>query len=156
MSSVLDKRTAIVELLKANNYRQDISKSLKINRMFVWKTLKRYEETGDIHNRPGQGRPRTIELPNWKNSPEKRLRETPRDPSRIWQKSPLCRMEPCQLFSGRTWRCPHSSMSRNTNFLLKLLTNGSKNARFFFPVFKMTRCQTSFSVMRRNSILNTT
>ena len=53
MSSVLDKRTAIVELFKAGNSRQDISKSLKVNRMFVWRTLKRYEETIDIQNRPG-------------------------------------------------------------------------------------------------------
>ena len=65
-------------------------------------------------------------------------------------------MEPCQLFSGRTWRCPHSSLSINTNFLLMLLTNDSKDARFFFPAFKMARCQTSFSVMRRKSMLNIT
>ena len=44
MSSVLDKRTAIVELFKAENSRQYISKSLKVNGMLVWKTLKRYEE----------------------------------------------------------------------------------------------------------------
>ena len=65
-------------------------------------------------------------------------------------------MEPCQLFSRRTWRCSHSSMSRNTNFLLKLLTNDSKDARLFISSFKMARCQTSLSVMRKNSMLNTT
>ena len=43
MSSVLDKRTAIVELFKAGHFKQDISKSLKVNRMLVWWTLKRYE-----------------------------------------------------------------------------------------------------------------
>ena len=48
MSSVLDKRTAIIELFKAGNSRQDISKSLKIAKMLVWRTLKRYEETRDI------------------------------------------------------------------------------------------------------------
>ena len=68
MSSVLDKWTAIVELFKAGNSRQDISKSLKVNRMLVWRTLKRYEESGDIPNRPGQNRPRTA-----RNPPEKRL-----------------------------------------------------------------------------------
>ena len=57
MSSVFDKRTAIVELFKAGNSREDISKSLKVNRILVWRTLKRYEETGDIHNKPRQGRP---------------------------------------------------------------------------------------------------
>ena len=63
MSSVLDKQTAIVELLRAGNFRQDISKSLKINRMLVWRTLKRYEETEDIQNRPAQGRLRTARTP---------------------------------------------------------------------------------------------
>ena len=63
MSSVLDKRTAVVELFDAGNFRQDISKSLKVNRMLVWRTLKRYDETGDIQNRPGQGRPRTDRTP---------------------------------------------------------------------------------------------
>ena len=58
MSSVLDKRTAIVELFKARNFRHDISKSLKVNRMLIWRTLKRYEEAGDIQNRPGKDRPR--------------------------------------------------------------------------------------------------
>ena len=59
MNSVLGKQTAIFELFKARNSRQDISKSLKVNRMLVWRTLKRYEDTGDIQDRPGQGRPIT-------------------------------------------------------------------------------------------------
>ena len=63
MSSVLDKGTAIVELIKAGNSRPDISKSLKVNRMLVWRTSKRYE-TGDVQNRPVQGRPRTARTPN--------------------------------------------------------------------------------------------
>ena len=54
MSSVIDKRTEIVELFNTGNSRQDISKSLKVNRMLVWRTLKRYEEIGDIQNSPGQ------------------------------------------------------------------------------------------------------
>ena len=52
MSSILDKRTAIGELFKAGNSRQDISKRLKVDRMLVWRTLKCYEETGDIQKRP--------------------------------------------------------------------------------------------------------
>ena len=65
MSSVLYKRTAIVELFKAGNSRQNISKSLKVNRMLVWRTLKCYEETGYIQKRPGQGVPELLEPPNW-------------------------------------------------------------------------------------------
>ena len=52
MSSVLVKRSAIVDLFKSGNSRQDISKNLKVNRMLVWRNLKRYE-TGYIQNRPG-------------------------------------------------------------------------------------------------------
>ena len=63
MSSVLNKRSAIVELFKAGNFKQYISKNLKINRILVCRTLKRYEETGDIQNRPGKGRPRTARTP---------------------------------------------------------------------------------------------
>ena len=67
MRSVLDNRTLIVELFKAGNSRQDISKSLKVNRMLIWWTLKRYEETGDI-----QSRSELLEPPNWQNSQEKK------------------------------------------------------------------------------------
>ena len=99
MNSVLDRRTAIGELFKAGNFRQNISKSLKVNRMLVWRTLKRYEKIGDIQNRPGQGRSRTARTPKLVKSTSE---ITPRDSSRIWQKSQMCRMKPCPLFSGKT------------------------------------------------------
>ena len=87
MSSVLDKRTAIVGLFKAGNSRQDISKSLKVNRMLVWFpinfpisqfTLKRYEETGDIQNRPRQGRPKTAITPKLVKSTREKTRRNPK------------------------------------------------------------------------------
>ena len=78
MSSVFDKRTAIVELFKAGNYRQDISKSLKVNRMLVWKTLKRYDETADIQNRPLQSRPRTARTTKLVKSTREKIRRNPK------------------------------------------------------------------------------
>ena len=63
MNNILDKRTVIVELFKAGNSRKDISKSLKVNRMLVWMTLKHFKETGDIQNRTVQGRSRTARTP---------------------------------------------------------------------------------------------
>ena len=48
MSSILDKRNAIVELYKAGTLRKDICKIMKVNRTLVWKTLKHFEETGEI------------------------------------------------------------------------------------------------------------
>ena len=45
------------------------------------------------------------------------------------------------------------SMSRNTNFPL---INDSKDPKFFFPTFRMAGYRISFSVMRRDLMLNTT
>ena len=78
MTSALDKRTAIVELFKAGNSRQDISKSVKFNRILVWRTLKRYQETGDIQNRPVQGRPRTARTPKLVKSTREKNRRNPK------------------------------------------------------------------------------
>ena len=71
MSSVLDKRIAIVDRFKGENSRQDISKS-ESQQNVVWRTLKRYEETGDIQNRPGQGRTRTGSTPKLVKSTRKK------------------------------------------------------------------------------------
>ena len=78
MKSVLHKRTAIVELFKAGNSRQDIYKSLKVNRMLVWRILNRYEETADIQNRPGQGRPRTARIPKLVKFTRKKTTRNPK------------------------------------------------------------------------------
>ena len=152
MSSVLHKRTAIGELFKAGNFRQDISKSLKVNRMLVWRTLKCYVENRDIQNRR-QGRPKTDRTPKLAKFTREKIR-----PQEIYPasgKRVKCVVWNHANCSPRSWRCLYSSMSRNTNFLLKLLTNDSKDARFFFPAFTMARCQSPFSVMRKNSMLNT-
>ena len=77
MSSVLDKRTAIVELFKAGNSRQDISKRLKVNRTLVWRTLKRQEETGDIQNRSGQGRSSTARTSKLVKPTREKIRRNP-------------------------------------------------------------------------------
>ena len=31
-----------------------------MNRMLVWRTLKRYKESGNVQNQPGQGHPRSV------------------------------------------------------------------------------------------------
>ena len=78
MSSVLDKRTAIVELLKDGIFRQDISKHLKVNRKLVWKNIEHYAKTGDIQNRPGQGRPRTARTPKVVKSTRDKITRNPK------------------------------------------------------------------------------
>ena len=78
MGNVLDKWTATVELFKAGNARQDISKSIKVNRMLVWRTLKRYEESEDIQNTPGQDRPRTARTPKLAKYTSEKIRRNPK------------------------------------------------------------------------------
>ena len=57
MAVGLDKRIAIVELFEAGKTQKEICKDLKVNRMLVWRTLKKYKESGNVQNQPGQGRP---------------------------------------------------------------------------------------------------
>ena len=156
MSSSLDKRTATVELFKAGNSRKDICKSLKVNRILAWRTLKCFEETGDIQNSPGQGHPRTARTPKLVYPTGKWSGGILRNTSRFWLKSQECRMRPCQLYSERAWRCLHWSMLRNTKFLFKVLINDCKDPRFFFPACRIARYRISFSIMRSNLMLNTT
>ena len=53
------KREAITELLKNNVPTSTIMKTLKVNKMFVWRCQKWLQETGGAHRRQGSGRPRT-------------------------------------------------------------------------------------------------
>ena len=156
MSSVLGKRTAIVELFKAGNSRQNISKSLKINRMFVWRPLKRYEETGGIHDRPGQGRPRTARTPKLVKSTREKIRSNSKRSIQNLAKESNVSHGTMSTVLRKDLKMSPVKHVKNTNFLLNLLTNDSKDARLFFPAFKMARCQTLFSVMRRYLMLNTT
>ena len=52
MAVGLGKEIAIVELLKAGKSQKEICKDLKMNRMLVWRTLKRYKKSGNVRNRP--------------------------------------------------------------------------------------------------------
>ena len=99
MAVGLGKRIAIVELFKAGKPQKEICKDLKVNRMLVWKTLKRYKENGNVQNQPGQGRPRSASTSKlirkskeivWRN-PKRSIRKTAkrvqRNPKRSIQKT---------------------------------------------------------------------
>ena len=51
MTKPLDDRVAIKVLYKAGKYTSNISKDLKINKMFLWRILKKYKERGKVENR---------------------------------------------------------------------------------------------------------
>ena len=54
-----DKREATVALHRAGKSDSAIAKTLSIARSTVWKTLTRFNERGDLADRPKSGRPRT-------------------------------------------------------------------------------------------------
>ena len=156
MSNVLDKQTAIVELFKAGNTRQDICQSLKVNRMLVWRSLKRYEETRDIQNRPGQGRSRTARTRKLVTFTRKIIRRNRKRSFQNLAKESNMSYGTISTVLRKNQQMFSFKHVKKHQFLFKLLTSNSKDARFFYPAFKMVRCQTSFSVMRWNLMLNTT
>ena len=56
---IIDRET-IVSLHKKGENNSTIAKELQIWRETVWKVVKKFRETGQTSNRPGQGRKRTV------------------------------------------------------------------------------------------------
>ena len=56
---VIDRET-IVSLHKKGESNSTIAKELQIRRETVWTVVKKFRETGQTSNRPGQGRTRTV------------------------------------------------------------------------------------------------
>ena len=54
-----ENRAAIVALHHARKSNSDIAKTLSIERSTVWKTLKQFNERGDIFDFPRSGKPRS-------------------------------------------------------------------------------------------------
>ena len=54
-----EKREAIVALHRAGKSDSAIAKTLSIARSIVWKTLTRFNERGDLADRPRRGKPCT-------------------------------------------------------------------------------------------------
>ena len=57
-----ENRAAIVALHHVGKSNSDIAKTLSIGRSTVWKTLKRFNERGDLSDCPRSGRPRSQQL----------------------------------------------------------------------------------------------
>ena len=78
MAKYLDKRIAIAELFKAGKSHKEICKNLKVNRMLVWRTLKRYKESGNVQNRPGQGRPQSTRTTKLVKGTREKVKKNPK------------------------------------------------------------------------------
>ena len=59
ITMAIDRET-IVSLHKRGESNSTIAKELQIRRETVWKVAKKFIETGQTSNRPGQGRKRTV------------------------------------------------------------------------------------------------
>lgn len=79
-SSKEEKRIAVVALHKAgksNSFICKLLKNLGINRMFVWRTIKRYMDTLSVKDKPRPGRPRSVRTKNAVRAVAARIRRNP-------------------------------------------------------------------------------
>lgn len=75
-----ENRVAVIALHKVGKSASEIFttlKKLKISRMFVYRTIKRFTETGTIEDRPRQGRPRTVRSRKVVQAVAARIRRNP-------------------------------------------------------------------------------
>ena len=87
--------------------------------MLVWRTLKRYEETGNIQNKPGQGRSRTARTPKLVKSTREKIRRNPkRSIQNLTKESNVSyeTMSTVVFFFGRTQRCPLQACQETPTF----------------------------------------
>ena len=99
----INKRIAIVVMFKAGKSPGEISKilNLKIKRMLVWRTFKRYGETGKVENRPGQGRPRSARTQKLIKATRENLRRNPKRSIRTAKIPPKDIRATCKAFPKR-------------------------------------------------------
>ena len=77
ISMAIDRKT-MVNLHKKGESNSIIAKELHIRRETVWKVIKKFRETGQISNRPGQGRKRTVRTKWMVKNTRVKLRTNPR------------------------------------------------------------------------------
>ena len=76
-----DKRSAVVALYQNGRKPSEILNELKntgVNRMFIYRTIKRFTETGSTKKRYGGGRKTIVRVPANVGKIRKRLRRNPR------------------------------------------------------------------------------
>lgn len=80
VSPVIAKRTAVIALHKAGKSVSEIVKLLGtdgVKRLFVYRTIQRYRETGDVVDRVRSGRPRSIRTKKTIKAVREKLRRNP-------------------------------------------------------------------------------
>ena len=72
------ERETIISLHKTGESNSTIAKELQIRRETVWKVVKKFRETGQTSNWPGQGRKRTVRTKRMFKNTREKLRINPR------------------------------------------------------------------------------
>lgn len=75
-----ENRVAVIALHRVGKEPSEIFntlKKLKISRMFVYRTIKRYNDTKSVSDRPRPGRPRSARTPKLINAVRQRIRRNP-------------------------------------------------------------------------------
>ena len=67
-------RETIVSFHKEGESISTVAKELQIRHETVWKVIKKFRETGQTSNRPGQGRKRTVRTKRMANNTGEKLR----------------------------------------------------------------------------------
>ena len=81
------KRGAIIALHRAGKSDSFISKTLSIARSTVWKAVKRFDERGDLTDRPRSGRPRSKRTKQLIKCTREKIRRSPRRSMRLLAKT---------------------------------------------------------------------
>ena len=77
---IYENRVAVIALHKVGTSPSDIFqtlKKLKISKMFIYRTIQRFVETGSIDDRPRAGRPHDVRTPNLVKAVMARIRRNP-------------------------------------------------------------------------------
>ena len=74
----LEKRAAVIRLYKQGKSKVEIKRALNFRKLFIHRTIKRFNETLTIADRPRRGRPVTKYTPEIQNAVRQKVRRNPR------------------------------------------------------------------------------
>ena len=135
-----NERSAILGLYQAGHKPNEISKLLKMprgRRMFVIRTIKRYQETGSVEDRTRSGRPCTVVTPKVCKVVREQIRRNPRRSMRKM---------------ASTIKISHRSVQRIVRDHLGMKSFKRKNAHFLTEKIKEKRLVRSKGLLQRHAI----
>ena len=109
-------RNTIITLHKKGESNSCIVKKLHIHHETVWKVVKKFKETGETCNQPGQGRKRTVQTKRLvKNTREKLRRNSRRSAAKMASKAGISQTSMYQILKKDLRTYPYKCR-KGTNF----------------------------------------